>query len=487
MATGAAVASFILTGCVYVFVMVATTPLDVVPATYKWLLMKSVPGPRLIVASGSNGHYGVDTARLGETLGFTGISFSDNGSYALSERVSAIERYARPGDIVLLPLEWSQYAEPYGKNANYRQQLLTSLQDYFWTAPIDRKLEVLLGMSMPVAVGVLWQNLPLTLLPAREARRRAGRIDEMRRAVDGPGPHGSFAYPASHVASRKPCAPFADAFVAGWAGLRPETRSLLDRLAAVEARGITVVFVPPTTVGDDCYKDPERIDAIAGEIWAGVRARGMRGLGRATDFWLPVEYTDDTIFHVTQAGRAIVTDRLTALLNTEGFAPHASPAMPIVPVTRAAIDVAALTVPDWAFRPERAGPGTEIAVGQEGSFLLLWRDGWSGQEGRGRWTNARRAVAMINVAAPAALTIVASTFSGPRHVTVSVDGRTLGALTIDGRPVPQTVVVPADLSGPCCEITFLDDSSPVTPASMGIGNDRRELGFFLYSIGVDEP
>jgi len=32
-----------------------------VPGTYKWFLLKEIPGPRLIIESGSNSHHAIDT------------------------------------------------------------------------------------------------------------------------------------------------------------------------------------------------------------------------------------------------------------------------------------------------------------------------------------------------------------------------------------------------------------------------------------------
>jgi hypothetical protein len=70
-------------------------------------------------------------------------------------------------------------------------------------------------------------------------------------------------------------------------------------------------------------------------------------------------------------------------------------------------------------------------------------------------------------------------------VAVSVNGTALGVITIDGRATPHRVALPPDATAACCVIGFTDAAPLVTPASFGIGDDRRMLGFHLDSITVE--
>ena len=73
------------------------------PSTYKWLLLKNVPGPRLIFESGSNSHHAIDTDAIGTELGMSAINIADNGGYALEDKITRLETYTRKGDVIVLP------------------------------------------------------------------------------------------------------------------------------------------------------------------------------------------------------------------------------------------------------------------------------------------------------------------------------------------------------------------------------------------------
>ena len=61
---------------VYSYTVETLIPRSEVPATYKWFLLKEIPGPRIIFESGSNSHHGIDTEAVGEAMGMTAINLS---------------------------------------------------------------------------------------------------------------------------------------------------------------------------------------------------------------------------------------------------------------------------------------------------------------------------------------------------------------------------------------------------------------------------
>ena len=58
-----------------------------IPATYKWFLLKEVPGPRIIFESGSNSHHAINTDVLSAELGMTAINIADNAGYSLEDKI----------------------------------------------------------------------------------------------------------------------------------------------------------------------------------------------------------------------------------------------------------------------------------------------------------------------------------------------------------------------------------------------------------------
>jgi len=116
-----------------------------IPASYKWFLLKEVPGPRIIFESGSNSHHAIDTNAVGEALGMTAINIADNGGYAIEDKITRLETYARPGDIIVLPLEWTFYHRE-KLTDNYVETLFTDNRDYYQSMPVMKRVQRALSL-----------------------------------------------------------------------------------------------------------------------------------------------------------------------------------------------------------------------------------------------------------------------------------------------------------------------------------------------------
>lgn len=489
-AVATALGGFVVAATLYAGAMVATIPSDVVPGSYKWLLLKAVPRPRLIVYGGSSGHHGVDAAVLGRAFGMTGINIADNGGFAFADRVSALERYAGPGDVVLLMLEWPQYLETSGRNNIYRRVVLSILPDLFWLSAPSRQVELLYDLPLPLAVGVLAENTAARL-GAGDRPSEEDRVRALREAAVGSAPNGSDASPVSRGLlpglAEVGCAAYTEREMLPTPAVPASTLALFDRLAALQRRGVQILFSWPVMTGADCYADRSRVDAVAALIRDAVTSRGMRMLGTPYDLVVGPEYTDNTFYHVIRSGRAIVTARLSALLRAAGLPRLAGDPPSISDEALAALLALRRLLPDMDRWPEDdAVPGTVIAAGDAGD-LMVWRDGWSGQEPTGRWSSEPRSNLRLSLPAPASLALTMAALGSPRRVTMTANGVTVGQLMVGTTFETHAVTIPAGLPGRCCEIGFALDGPLVSPAAIGIGADPRLLGIHLRAIAVSAP
>ena len=135
-----------------------------VPATYKWFLLKELPGPRVIFESGSNSHHAIDTDAVSEALGRTAINIADNGGYALEDKLTRLETYTRPGDVVVLPLEWTFYHRE-KLTDNYVDTLFGSNRDYFQSMPLDKRVKRALSLPPATVVSKLTDRQPTQKQP----------------------------------------------------------------------------------------------------------------------------------------------------------------------------------------------------------------------------------------------------------------------------------------------------------------------------------
>lgn len=81
--------------------------LDEHPLSYREWLMQTAPGPRLIIDSGSNARIGINCEMLADTFEATPLMLAFAAPDPLMPKLRRIVKYAQPGDVIVLPLEWS--------------------------------------------------------------------------------------------------------------------------------------------------------------------------------------------------------------------------------------------------------------------------------------------------------------------------------------------------------------------------------------------
>lgn len=77
---------------------------------YKPFLLQHTKGSRIIIDSGSNSLYALDSYMIEKEFNIQTINLSDAAAYPLKQKLLRIEKYVNKNDIILLPLEWKYYS-----------------------------------------------------------------------------------------------------------------------------------------------------------------------------------------------------------------------------------------------------------------------------------------------------------------------------------------------------------------------------------------
>ncbi len=93
-------------------------------------LLANTPTPRLILIGGSNLSFGIDSSIIKERTGLNPVNTAIHASLGLKYMMEETKDYIRPGDIVLIAAEYSQF---YKQDAYGREELLRTVLD------VDRK------------------------------------------------------------------------------------------------------------------------------------------------------------------------------------------------------------------------------------------------------------------------------------------------------------------------------------------------------------
>ncbi|UFN47952.1 hypothetical protein LPC08_18325 [Roseomonas sp. OT10] len=435
---GAALAGAALLAAAYVALFNALVP-PAPGSIYREVLLADAPGPRLIVDSGSNGLYGLDATELGRGLNRVGITASDNAGYNLVHKAWRLLEWARPGDAVILPLEWPYYDAPDRITDFYLEASTSYYPGYFQAIPWDQRLRLLAALPLSGASARLWSNAGSWWRGWQPARRET-RLERFAvladRGADGREenpPKRGLRPEIAHMS----CGKFM--FYLQEDGHRPPDaaglRRLMELLDKLRRRGVQVAFVPPVVGGEDCYVEAATLDAYLAQVRAILAERGFQLLGDPRDFWMGPETILDTYYHLDASARAEATARLLPLLREAGFAAPPAPLPDLAEtVVRREREERGDRWPE-AMPAGRETPGTD-------TVRLTALAGWWPVRPEGRWT--RDVGAVLRLRPPSGTRALALRLRGPepaRPLEILLDGIVVAQAT----PGPEEAVVEVPL------------------------------------------
>ena len=456
-----------------------------VPATYKWFLLKEVPGPRIIFESGSNSHHAINTDAVGIALGRTAINIADNGGYALEDKLTRLEQFTRPGDVVVLPLEWTYYHRD-TLTDDYVSSLFGNNADYYRSMPVTKR--VARALSIPPATYVS-QTLNRDSGPIHQPESPAQ--DLFVSALTQPTGH------ASRPTSSGPGAGVADQSCDDYVLGKPSVRrslsvgqsieSALTRLKRLQAQGIDIHFAWPVLTGDACLTDPAYMDGFRTQIEDAVEGAGFEFLGTPSQSVYAQAYQDDSPYHVIRDATDMHTQQMIGFLTAQGYATQGSP----LDITNFArhrlLELELAGIEDLDQLPLTFN---EVVRMDDPDMRdrVHFTAGWWAFEPYGRWMRDNLAVFRItlpeNSPDNAVLVMSGITKSGqPEMVHVSVNGRLI-ASGLFGEGAPLSVPV-SDLPTNEALSVFVDLPSagePQSPKDLGDGEDARSMTLHLQSL-----
>ena len=463
----------------YVAAFAALVPRPAVPFI-KELVLAHAPGPRLIVDSGSNAVFGLDVAALGRALNRLGFIVSDNGNVNPIHKAFRLERFARPGDLVVLPFEWLHYDVPEQLSLAYIEAATGPLLPaYFHALPWRERARLVAALPLGTAARIMWRNAADALRvwrgdadPAREAE---GLHLVLTAGWDGgapPRPAALLPEAASNTCAGYTLPP--GQLLRG--PNRDGVRRMLAPLRRLQARGARVVFIPPVVAGGDCYADAGRVGAYVDALKRLLAEAGLSYLGDPAALWFGPEAVTDTHYHVALSARAAATERVTAWLLAAGLA---APAPPREGAT------AALVALERSLN-KRRWPGHPLPLGREtpaDSPDLLAAAGWWGPEAGGRWSRGGEAVLRLRVEpGTRSLVLRLRSFAEARRLEVLVDGGLAAVVPVGTEGGFADIPLPPGMGR--VELTLRPSGFPPprSPRDFGAGDDPRTLGYHLMGV-----
>lgn len=270
----------------------------------KLVRAQAIEVPKLVVAAGSGAMFGLSSPQLAEALGRPTVNLSVNAGILTPYLLSHARQAVKPGDWVLLPIEYVLFYDRTEVNQVYLDYWLSHptldglnpvrVWNMIWQLPLERVVRGYRGLPPGVVVSGLY---------GPQNQNEHG--DQMNSAAAQRGPdHAAIAEKwAVETYGKRAAQPG----TANWAAWRDFARE-------VDAAGGCAVFVPVALFDRPAYHDDpvekRFYDTLADE----ARAQGLRYVGRPADFFYPVDDFFDTNFHLTAEARTRHTQAIIDLV-----------------------------------------------------------------------------------------------------------------------------------------------------------------------------
>jgi len=111
----------------------------------KNFLAHEMLSPKIIVDSGSNGLFGINSKILEDELGLPVINLSDMAGVPLSHKFDRLECIANKEDIIILPLEYHYYKDN-NYDINYISKFNERYSSYFKYLSFQNKIDLILNI-----------------------------------------------------------------------------------------------------------------------------------------------------------------------------------------------------------------------------------------------------------------------------------------------------------------------------------------------------
>ena len=287
------------------------------------LAAKAPPGS-VLIASGSNSLFGIDSALLARELGRPVVNLATHAALPLDQLMATVTSVAKPGDLVIMPLEWTYLVNDYQVLSDWAvTQTLAWNKPYFESLPVRRKLSFFMSVAPVTVAENLWAKL----------RRRTIYAEHPGRRLEDPGAvlanfatgrkEGGYSY--MNISSQGDilgtCSvgdmwadnPFRYDLPPGVSINRNSIRLVVETVQALHRRGVHVVLSFPP-IAETVITTGEAFQADLARLEQQLRSSGLTVVGTQRLFMFDHKDFYDSPYHLNCRARSDRTKRLAQAL-----------------------------------------------------------------------------------------------------------------------------------------------------------------------------
>lgn len=289
-----------------------------------WLVVKeraaaNTKGSKILLVADSNVLFGFDSVYAQSKLGYPVINMGLHAGLTLNWIMNIAERNAKPGDIVIFPLNLGYYSSDYRIPSTWMMdQYVAWAYRYINYLPYEQRVTYFTSLSPKIMV----QNVNVkmnrnVIINANPQRKLLARNDVLANYDKDASAQTTFSYAAKNLSMhgdmRNACGnkytPHGGMYgVTSETSVRPEVIELLvGSIKRLQQRGIQAYVIAPVFVDDKVTRD-SKFQKGLNNIWAQLSNNGIPTIGTPTDYVFPPTDFFDTNYHLNCVAARIRTD-----------------------------------------------------------------------------------------------------------------------------------------------------------------------------------
>ncbi|MEM6403638.1 MAG: hypothetical protein AAF757_26010 [Cyanobacteria bacterium P01_D01_bin.116] len=271
-------------------------------------MVNSVNRQKLLPIAGSNASFGISCKMIYEATEFPCINGGTSVDLGIHHILDNARSWAKPGDIVILPLEYLHYQYSGGPNQQLIEYVFAYDMNYFKKVDTITKLSMIGGISFETLIKNFRysiqqkkhhnkQNQPSTTLTNQTAY---GYINKY-------GDRTDYTEKLNHIDQIKPMKTYG--YIENTGGMK-----IIRKFAEwCKLNDIQVFAAWPNTIWFDVYQDPDKQKYFQSlkDFYKKIK---VPILGKPEDFMFDKSMFYDTIYHLNTKGRYQSTQKLIDLL-----------------------------------------------------------------------------------------------------------------------------------------------------------------------------
>jgi len=448
--------------------------------SYHEIVLDFTPGPRILIDSGSNSLHAIVPELIETELKRPTFVVADNAAIPLRVKLDRLEKYAKSGDIIILPLEWTYY-EAERMPADFLDDITAKWSGYYFGMTKTEQFMFFIGhIQLDQIISGVWRLIDAT--PKGDQRKNYQFVMDEKNNWSGVtknSPEDRKPHPAM---KGKSCSQF---ILAPTGQLRDLVQKFAVRLAKLQkTRQATVIITWPAVAGTDCY-DFAALDSFVEKARQTFGGAGIAVIGDPRSSLFSKQHLLDNYYHVDIEAGFARTRRLIEDIKQAGLLPaEENSATPPLETGSAALIATALMKEEARITQNIAMLISPLAKGEYvpgreefDRFFQLPASGWYDFESWGGWSRGEKSEIVLRPQPNKTCDVKldAHYFSQSPPSSISLDGKFLKI--DDGSPIS---IAPGDRP-----VTIgLQHRDVRSPRDLGLSDDSRGLAFGLSRIVV---